>query len=487
MKKTFTLFCFSLYTAFSFAQIQVGEDIDGESATDWSGISVSMPDSTTVAIGAINNDGNGFDSGHSRIYNWNGSEWVQKGSDINGEAAGDLSGLSVSMPNANTIAIGAPENDDNGYNSGHVRIYEWIGSEWEQKGQDIDGESSNKFSGYSVSMPDANTVAIGAPGGNGTGVQSGTVRIFEWIGSEWEQKGQDIDGERGGDSWGHFVGMPNPNIVAIGAPTNDGNGNASGHVRIYEWNGVIWEQKGADLDGESSNDYSGWSVNMPDANTVAIGATQNDGSANNAGHVRIYNWNGASWLQMGSDIDANVDGDHFGWSISMPNSNLVAIGSRIGALSSLPGYVRIYEWFGSEWEQIGMDIIGEASADEFGFSVSMPDENTVAISALSNDGNGLSAGHVRIYTLIISSVIENGFGDDLSFYPNPTEGDLRIDLGDHFDEIIVTLKNVLGQEIQYKTYNSTERIDMSIDGESGVYFIEILSEDKKAVLRVVKE
>ena len=47
---------------------QLGADIDGEAANDSSGESVSLSsDGSRVAIGAPGNDGN--DSGHVRIYN----------------------------------------------------------------------------------------------------------------------------------------------------------------------------------------------------------------------------------------------------------------------------------------------------------------------------------------------------------------------------------------------------------------------------------
>ena len=35
-------------------------------------------------------------AGHVRIYAWNGSLWIQQGQDIDGEAAFDNSGFSVS-------------------------------------------------------------------------------------------------------------------------------------------------------------------------------------------------------------------------------------------------------------------------------------------------------------------------------------------------------------------------------------------------------
>jgi hypothetical protein len=70
---------------------QVGSDIDGEAAGDQSGWSVSLSsDGTIVAIGA---NGNGSSSGHVRLYEWDGTAWQQKGNDIDGEAAASSSRL----------------------------------------------------------------------------------------------------------------------------------------------------------------------------------------------------------------------------------------------------------------------------------------------------------------------------------------------------------------------------------------------------------
>jgi hypothetical protein len=76
--------------------------------------------------------------------------------------------------------------------------------------------------------------------------------------------------------------------VAIGAPRNDGNGSDAGHVRIYRWDGSVWIQRGGDIDGEAADDWSGWAVALSaDGDTVAIGAPRNDGNGSDAGHVRV--------------------------------------------------------------------------------------------------------------------------------------------------------------------------------------------------------
>jgi hypothetical protein len=280
--------------------VQQGQDIVGEAAYDYSGFSVSINAAgDIVAIGAYRNDGNGLDSGHVRVYQFNGTNWVKQGQqDIDGEAPDDASGYSVSLNAAgDTVAIGAQTNDGNGNDSGHVRVYKFNGTNWVKQGQDIDGENAINRSGTSVSLNAVgDIVAIGAPNNSGNGGVSGQTRVYKFNGSNWVQQGQDIDGEFGniffqGDQSGSSVSLNDAgDIVAIGAPFNDGvNGQNSGHVRIYKFISGSWVKQILDIDGEAANDYSGTSVSLnATGNIVAIGAPTNDGGANNAGHVRVY-------------------------------------------------------------------------------------------------------------------------------------------------------------------------------------------------------
>ena len=269
------------------------QDIDGEAAGDKSGNSVSLSsDGSKVAIGAYLNDGNGSDAGHVRIFENIGGSWTQIGQDIDGEAAGDWSGYSVSLSSdGSKVAIGASGNGGNGTEAGHVRIFENIGGSWSQIGSDIDGEAAGDWSGCSVSLSsDGSKVAIGAYLNDGNGTNAGHVRIFENIGGSWSQIGQDIDGEAAGDGSGRSVSLSSDGSkVAIGAYLNDGNGTDAGHVRIFQNIGGSWTQIGQDFDGEAAGDLCGRSVSLSsDGSKVAIGASGNGGNGNGAGHVRIY-------------------------------------------------------------------------------------------------------------------------------------------------------------------------------------------------------
>ena len=287
-----------------------------------------------------------------------------------------------------------------------------------QLGADIDGEARGDLSGNSVSLSsDGSIVAIGASSNGGTASLSGHVRIYRWNGSGWTQLGADIDGEAESDYFGDSVSLSSDGSrVAIGATHNDGPGGYNrGHVRIYDYtpSGVTsWTQVSGDIDGEASNDQSGYSVSLSsDGSRVAIGARLNDAGNSDAnydrGHVRVFKYQvisgTATWTQVGADIDGVGNNDQSGYSVSLSSDgSRVAIGAYDASANSTSeksrGRVHIYDYSGGSWTQVSGDIDGEAAVDNSGSSVSLSsDGSIVAIGAKKNDGNGTNSGHVRIF------------------------------------------------------------------------------------------
>ena len=368
------LLLFILLPSFVIGQVKIGQNINGEAAEDEAGYSVSLSnDGNTVAIGAITNDGaNGSNSGQVRVYYNNAGTWTKIGADIDGEAQNNLFGYSISLSgDGNVVAVGAINNDNNGNNfAGHVRIYENNSGTWTQIGSDIDGITSYSLSGWSVSLSDdGSRVAIGAVGFNGNGGFEGYTRVYQNNSGTWVKIGQDINGEGNLDFSGWDVSLSGDgNILAVGATFNDGvSGDDSGHVRVYYNNAGTWTQIGADIDGESANDQSGHCISLSyDGSIIAITSTQNDGVGGpDSGHVRVYQNNLGTWTQIGDDID------------------------------------------------------GEAANEQSGQGVSLSDDGSVlAVGAYSSDTNGINAGDVIIYknmggtwTKIGNSILGESAGD----------------------------------------------------------------------------
>ena len=136
------------------------------------------------------------------------------------------------------IAIG---DDHNGEDLGHVRVHQLNKDEssWEQLGSNFDGYEKNDFFGTSVALSsDGKTLAIGAPV-NWNIEEEGLleyIRVFYLNDntSTWDQVGQDIHGESSGDFFGFSLALSiDGKTLAIGAYGNDVNGDGSGHVRVY--------------------------------------------------------------------------------------------------------------------------------------------------------------------------------------------------------------------------------------------------------------
>lgn len=485
MKKLQLLSLSFLLLTSAFAQWeQVGLDIDGEAEYNYSGRSVSLSsDGTIVAIGADMNNGNGASAGHVRVYFLDGANWTQRGQDIDGEAAGDQSGWSVSLSSdGSVLAIGALGNDENGNVAGQVRVYYWNGSNWIQRGLDIDGEAENDQSGFSVSLSsDGLVLAIGTPRGSG---ETGYVRVYYWNGSNWLQRGQDFNGDAA-DSWcGSSVSLSSDgSFLVIGASGNPAFDSASGPVRVYYWDGTNWVQKGQGIDSVDSG--FGRSVSLSsDGSILAIGSPYSDGNGSSSGEVRIYYWDGSNWMQRGLDIDGEAGGDQSGMSVSLcSDGSVVAISALFNdGNGNLSGHVRVYNWNGTNWTQSGSDIDGEATEDWMGWGVSLSSDGlALAIGATQNDGNGLNAGHVRVYNMNDVGITEQT-RTELSIYPNPAKDFVVIESKSIISEN-VQFYNIQGQLVeQFEMHNSKINIQVS-DWNKGIYLVKIAN----LRLKLIKE
>lgn len=398
-----------------------GGDIDGEAEYDQSGRAIAMSnDGTVLAIGAYGNDGDNAlsFSGHVRVYKWTNGAWVQHGADIDGQAEHDRFGFSVALSADGTVMASGSYKDDTtaGVDSGSVRVFIWDaasgnGGAWVQRGATLNGEAASDYFGWEVDLShDGATLAVSGYYNDGGVSSGGHVRIFNWDGgsNSWVQRGSDIDGIVTNERSGYGIALSSSGVtVVIGAPWNGEAETNAGQVRIYDWSAGSngWVKRGMSINGETANDNSGMAVAVSDdGKMLAISAKQNDGAAQNAGHVRIFHWDGSAWVQRGADIDGEAASDTSGAGIAMDSTgNTIAIGATANdGNGQNAGHVRIYKWEAttSSWNQVGDDIDGEAAFDASGVKVKLSGDGRIAaIGAYGNDEVGLSSGHVRVYEL----------------------------------------------------------------------------------------
>ena len=474
------------------AQIELGADIDGEAPGDELGWSVSLSaDGSRLAVGAPRNDGGGTDAGQARVYAWDGMDWIQLGSDLDGEGPEDHFGESVSLSaDGNRLAVGAPENDGSGIFAGKVRVFEWDGSNWTYLGAGINGAMLLDHFGTSVALSaDGNRLAVGAPTstGGGTEPNTGQVRVYEWDEVGWAQLGADLNGAIVGGNFGRSLSLSaDGNWLAVGAAYADVDGElGAGQVKVFAWDGEEWTPLGTELHGEHTGDLFGKSVSLSaDGQTLAVGVPLNDAIGTEAGLVEVFVWGGAEWDLLGAPVYGEGWSDQSGTSVSLSaDGRRIAIGATHNDQTGLnAGHVRVFAWNGSAWTKLGADLNGEAMADFSGRSVSLSaDGLRVAIGATGNDGNGELAGQVRVYEVSVVSTEGLDPERQLWVYPNPTTGRLEWS-GPPVS--MVRIVDGVGKVFR-EGAPAGSMLDLS-DLPGGVYFLQIWLAEGVVVRKVVK-
>jgi hypothetical protein len=204
---------------FEFATSEVwnrlGSDVTGTAAGENFGSAVAMAgDGKRMAVGANRADIMDGDTtiyeqaGYVAVYEWNSTAvpraWKLVGEKIFGApfspSGVDRFGSSVSISNDGSIvAAGSAMNDVDGTkgrsNAGHVRVFKWNNTAWEQLGSAINGSASSDEFGKSVSLSgDGSRIAVGAPGNDAAvdaSFDEGRARVYIYDPgtSEWEEIG----------------------------------------------------------------------------------------------------------------------------------------------------------------------------------------------------------------------------------------------------------------------------------------------------------
>lgn len=305
------------------------------------------------------------------------AQWNLLGDPIEGVAGGDLLGFrnSIAIDSVGTtVAVGSRFHDPF---CGYAKVFDWDGNDWVQRGATFTCATPGNIGlGAAVDLSaDGNIVVISSPWDqNSLGFSSGVVDVYEWNGSTWQQRGSTIEGEGNpnplydGDIFGSGLALsPNGEFLAIGAPANTqetGVLQIQGHVRVYQWNGSEYVQMGQDIDGVVSLEDFGRAVDISDDGVhLAVGGKnfnlwQGDTLliAQEIGIVRTYSWDGSDWVTRADSITGMSTSDGVGSSVSLnDDGNVLAVSAK-----NLTGTssTQVYDWLGNDWVLRGDSILG---------------------------------------------------------------------------------------------------------------------------------
>jgi hypothetical protein len=336
------------------------------------------------------------------------------------------------------------KSDDQGY----LRVVEWNGADWVQRGQTFHGPHRTADLGFSLALDDdGDTLAFAVPGEyTGTGNyyddgpgnvysdegRGGTVRVYDYDAAlqDWVQRGQHLTTESlfGTGTLAAFRGacVALNNVgdhLLLGVPQfnqdqEDANW-ARGVVIMFQYDAAQdrWVETGQRIFGEPppagyTGGYNfGHSVSMSqDASRIVVSdANFNAGAHEEAGLVRVYDYDPASsqWIQNGADIVGASAWAGIGKEVSMAYS-----GNSVAISSTGLGRVFVYDYnatatdSATKWVERGAGQLVGPAGTGYGQSVAISADGTRVVvgqthwvnphipEALSNADHG----RARIYS-----------------------------------------------------------------------------------------
>ncbi len=380
------------------------EGLIGEEST-YLGFSVSMSsDGNVMAVGSPYGSSN---KGKVQIFGWHNGGWTQLGNDLVGESVWDEFGWSVSLSDdGSRVAIGIPDYSGYEYEAGQVKVFDWDGSNWIQKGQTISGKGSRAQFGNTVCLSgDGLTMAVSGLGEiYGENIFSGHTIVYKLNEDAWEEQGDAFIGQNERDQLGASLSLStNGKTLAIGIPYSDEDGDNAGKVQVFDWDGQSWNEKGLHLLGDRGNLF-GYAISVSDSgNILAVGEPGYLLPGALSGRVQVFEWIDSRWEKRGFSM-LGKENDRFGSSLSLSgDGSRIVVGSPSYDQSHFAqnvGKVSVYEWTAFGWRQIGSDLFGEEGSDNLGWAVSMASEKASFAVGSPAINNPTYSGNARCYDII---------------------------------------------------------------------------------------
>lgn len=351
-----------------------------------------------IAVGALNDNDAGGNSGSVYVFEYEGDTWVEltKLTAFDAEA-GDRFGFSVAVGH-DIVVVGSKGDDDAGPGSGSVYLYDIVADAvvGETKLTAADAAGGDNF-GHAVVIED-DRIIIGAPGVEDLGMNSGAVYVFERTGGVWAQTAKILasDGEAD-DLFGESVSYDNERIV-VGARKEDSSGDDAGAAYVYELVGGTWVEvvKLTASDG-IEEDLFGSSVSINES-FLAVGATGVDDAGLSSGAVYMFEEVGGAWVEIDKLTSSDADtGGFLGKSVSLSGDRAVFGSYGDDAGGALSGAAYIFENTGGVWTEVLKLTASDIDADDlYGEALTIHD-NQIVIGARYNDDSGFNSGSAYVY------------------------------------------------------------------------------------------
>ncbi|MDZ4831167.1 MAG: hypothetical protein SGJ09_13350 [Phycisphaerae bacterium] len=279
-----------------------------------------------VVIGRDRADESGEDAGGAVVLRRVGYHYRVE-TELVPEAPSALSGFGGAVAiDGPTIVVGASRDDTTASDAGSARVFTLTDSVWKPSITLLapDGAIADWF-GSAVGVS-ASSIVVGAYGDDDRGEKSGGVYVWTRGSDGWTLETKIVPEDAKAGDWFGFACAIDGNLLAIGAPRDDGSGESTGCVRLYRRTARGWtlEQTLRPASGVTTT-WFGYAVAL-DRGRLLVGAPGDDTDGDSAGAAQLYHRERNEWALAATLLPTSpTAGAQFGASVAL-HDDLALIG-----------------------------------------------------------------------------------------------------------------------------------------------------------------
>ncbi|PCI09529.1 hypothetical protein COB72_06265 [bacterium] len=363
-------------------------------------------DGGIIAVGSSSDRDNGIQSGSAYLFDAITGKQLFKLLPNDGSAY-DFFADSIAI-NQGLVIVGAEEHDSANSNSGAAYVFDSATGLQISKLTPSDGAFSGRF-GNAVDI-DSGLIAIGARGDDDHGFFSGSVYLYNTqLGSEiyklTASDGQSLD------QFGSAVALNN-GIVAIGAPGHDSNGDRAGAIYLFD---VSTGQQLMKIVRPNKGPHESLGSELALGPDYVVSTVYQTIGTMKTGKICVFRIDTGE--QLYEIYPEHNQGENFDVAIGLDDDNLV-VGLRYDTpLGTMVGSARLYSLETGMLMNSLSPSDGE-EGDWFGHSIAI-DGHQVIVGSVLDDDNGSNSGSTYSFDIYCPADLNSdGFLDlrDVSFF-----------------------------------------------------------------------
>ncbi len=448
-------------------------------------------DGTVAVVGASEEDVDlNVNSGAAYVFRHDGTTWNEEAR-FNSTLINPFNvfGSTVAISGA-VIAVGEVNGDLAGNNTGNVFIYRYAGGMWTPEAEILSPTAPDRR-GFGTDLAlDGDVLAVGAPTADAALAFAGAVFMYRFDGTTWQPEGIVSASDPGpADHFGSSVSLDGDRLVVGAFNADDGTSNQAGKLYVYEYDGTQWNET-AILKADDSNNIAGLGVSVAlDGDWIVGGAQLHNAQGAGSGAAYVFRYNGQEWDLHQKLLASDGTGFYlFGIGVALSGGRIL-VGAENwappGGDSTGKVYLFTYDATADQWNETETFAPADlVRASHFGHAVAIAGD---AMLMGAPDWDGAEAGMGAVYAVGIPRVA-TAIEDELpassfrvdAIYPNPFRQTATLALTPAAEgPVHARLYDLLGREVRAVfdgrlPAGSTTRIQVDAgDLPAGMYLLRV--------------